>query len=319
MTDFIDAGAGLLLRIGMRRSRVFPGGWGDPLTIETLSDPATILRRPDPISIIWGRKEERRGHRVIRGRFASPNAKMLPEQARAVTIEKIEPAKGSSPLIVLLPAWNDHGFARRRVLAGELLRHNIGSLIFDIAFYGTRRTTNTQDQAIQTVADFALMGVTAIKDAHAIAATVDGPHGFAGFSMGGNLAALASATYGEPVATAALAASHSPGPVFLDGVLSNAVSWDALGGRQSAPQLRETLSSASVLNYDPHPHHAHAVLVAAENDGFVPFSAAAQLADHWGAELRTISGGHANALWRHSATLADAVHASCVRLDEARP
>lgn len=319
MTDLIDAGAGLLLRIGPRRSRVFPGGWGDPLAIEALSDPATLLRRPGPISIIWGRKEERRGHRVTRGHFTSPNAVMLATQSRAVTIEKIEPAKGSSPLIVILPAWNDHGFARRRVLAGELLERNIGSLIFDIAFYGSRRTTKDGEQAIQTVADFALMGVSAINEAHAIAATVDGPHGFAGFSMGGNLAALASATYEKPVATAALAASHSPGPVFMDGVLSKAISWGALGGRQSASQLRATLSSASVLNYDPQPHHTHAVLVAAESDGFVPFSAASELANHWDAELRTISGGHANALWRHSATLADAIRTSCDRLREAQP
>jgi predicted alpha/beta hydrolase family esterase len=103
--------------------------------------------------------------------------------------------------------------------------------------------------------------------------------------------------------------------VYLDGVLSNAISWDALGGRSEATRLREVLTSASVLRHEPKPHHAAAVLVAAEHDGFVPFSAAEALATHWGAELRIVLGGHATALWRHRPRLAEAIAASFRRLD----
>lgn len=318
MNDLIDLGAGLLLRVGSQRTKVFPRGWGDPLAIETLSDPDTLRSPTEPASIVWGRKQERRGHRITRGQFTSPSADMLPIEARAVTVEKLEPARGDAPMVVLLPAWNDHGFGQRRVIARELLERGIGSVIFDIAFYGGRRVTATNQQAIQTVADFGLMGVSAIKDAHAIAASLNRPHGFAGFSMGGNLAALASATYDKPVATAALAASHSPGPVYLDGVLSRAISWEPLGGIEVSDRLRAVLSSASALNYPARPHHAGAVLVAAPKDGFVPFAAASALAQHWGAELRTIPGGHATALWRHKPTLADAIRSSFDRLDGAR-
>jgi pimeloyl-ACP methyl ester carboxylesterase len=314
MAHLIDTAAGALLRFGPARSAVFPDGWGDELTLEMLSDP-TQLTEPIPAAeVVWGRKEEHRGHRITRGQFVSPCAPMLPSDARVVSIEQIEPSSGTAPLTLLLPAWNDHGFEQRRKLATLLLDRGVGSIMFDIPLYGSRRTTSEAEQAIRTVSDFALMGVGAVRDALSLAAATERPHGFAGFSMGGNLAALAAAASPRPVAMAGLAASHSPGPVYLDGVLSNAISWDALGGRSEADRLRSILTAASVLAFEPLPHHSAAVLVAAEKDGFVPFSAAEALAKHWQAELRTVPGGHATALWRHRPTLADAVAASFRRL-----
>ncbi len=114
---------------------------------------------------------------------------------------------------------------------------------------------------------------------------------------------------------AGMGASHSPGPVYLDGVLANAIVWDALGGRQAEPRLREFLTTASVLGFEPRPHHRSAVLLAAEDDGFVPFDAARALADHWSAEFRTLPGGHATALWRHLPTFAQAIADAFRRLD----
>ena len=217
--------------------------------------------------------------------------------------------------MILLPAWNEHGFEQRRTLASLLLGHGIGSVIFDVPLYGSRRVTSEREQAIRTVADFLLMGFGGIRDAMSLANTLQRPHGFAGFSMGGNLAALAAAASPNPVAMAGLAASHSPGPVYLDGVLSNAIQWDALGGREVEPRLRELLTTASVLEYTPKGHHRSAVLLAAENDGFVPLDAARALADHWSAELRTLPGGHATALWRHRPTFAQAIADAVRRLE----
>ncbi len=314
MAHIVDLAAGALLRFGPARSRVFPEGWGDELTLEMLRDPAQLTEPIPAADVVWGRKEEHRGHRITRGQFVSPCAPMLPPDARVVTIEQVEPSSGVAPLAILLPAWNDHGFEQRRKLAMLLLDRDVGSIMFDIPLYGSRRITSEAEQAIRTVSDFALMGVGAVRDALSLAAATRRPHGFAGFSMGGNLAALAAAASTRPAAMAGLAASHSPGPVYLDGVLSNAISWDALGGRSEAGRLRSILTAASVLAFEPKRHHAAAVLIAAEADGFVPFSAAEALAAHWQAEFRTVPGGHATALWRHRPTLADAIAASFRRL-----
>ncbi len=315
MTHFVDVAAGLFLRIGPSRSRIFPDGWGDQATLDMLSDPSALSDPVPAADIVWGRKEEHRGHRLTRGQFLSPSAPLLPPEARVVSFEQTEPPSGTAPLAILLPAWNDHGFEQRRTIASLLLEHGIGSLIFDVPLYGSRRVTSEREQAIRTVADFALMGFGGIRDALSLARALERPHGFAGFSMGGNLAALAAATSPGPAAMAGLAASHSPGPVYLDGVLANAIVWEALGGRDAEPRLRKFLTAASALEYEPRPHHQSAVLLAAESDGFVPFAAARALADHWSSEFRTLPGGHATALWRHRPTFARAIADAFQRLE----
>jgi hypothetical protein len=136
--------------------------------------------------------------------------------------------------------------------------------------------------------------------------------------MGANITAIVSATLDFPVATAALAASHSPGPVFLDGVLRHGIAWDALGGKGEEPRLRAILNSASVLRVPPAPHTAHAVVVGAKSDGYIPRTATTDLADHWpGSDLRIHPGGHATLIWYHKRLLVDAIEDSFDRLDMA--
>ncbi len=155
----IDSLAGVLYRFGPSATAVFPDGWGDRLTVEMLANPESITQPVAPAEVVWGRKEERVGHRVIRGQFTSPIAELLPLESRVVPVELVEPAVGSSRVAVLLPAWNDHGFEQRRKLAALLFEYGISSLMFDIPLYGGRRITTVQQQAIRTVADFALDGV----------------------------------------------------------------------------------------------------------------------------------------------------------------
>lgn len=309
MPHIVDSLAGLLYRFGPRSTHVFPDGWGDRLIVEMMSDSSGALTPVEPADVVWGRKEERVNRRVIRGQFTSPIADLLPPPARVVPVELIEPAVGSTRVAVLLPAWNDHGFEQRRKLAGLLADRGIAGLMFDIPLYGARRVGVIEDQAIRTVADFSLMGLGAVREARALLASLEPAKtpGVAGFSMGGNLAAIVGAVHDEPVAVAALAASHSPGPVYLDGVLRHAIRWEALGGTDQEAHLREVLSAASVLEFPARPHHASAIVLSAEGDGFVPGSATRALADHWGAEHRVIPGGHATALWRDRPAMADAV------------
>ena len=192
----------------------------------------------------------------------------------------------------------------------KLAQRGIASVILENPFYGVRRPQH-RDQPIHTVADFVLMGDGAVGEARAMLATLQPKEevGIGGYSMGGNMTAIVSTTMPFPVATAALAASHSPGPVYLNGVLRNGIDWEALGGEAaSRARLARLLYRASALLVEPPPHTSNAVIVAATRDGFVPARAATALHEHWpGSVLHWVDAGHATLLWWHKELLADAV------------
>ena len=317
MTHIFDRAAGAGLALAPTGSAVFSGGWGDRWSVELLSTPMTPASI-EPADIVWEPKTEHRGLRRRHGNFTSPTADLLPPSAQAVPIELIEPAAGSKRIVVLMPSWNDEGFDRRREIARLLVERRIASCYFDVPFYGARRVDPGRRLAIATVGEFALMGTGAVADAHAVLGALTpmfGGLGVGGFSMGGNLAALVSATTPLRLATGVMAASHSPGPVYLDGVLRRAIAWGALGGRTAEPELRSLLGAVTTTTTHPLPHHRAAIAVAGRGDGFVPPSAAAALVEHWpGCEARWLAGGHATLWWRHKTELADAIADSFDRL-----
>lgn len=314
----LDRLAKLLFLVDRKRLAVFPDGWGEPSHIDLLHRSPTVSPAP-PAEVVWSRKEEHRGFRIRRGVFPSPAADVLPPSLDRVAVEWIEPGGGTSRTVILFPAWNDHGFAERRKLGVLLAERGVGSVSFEAAFYGSRRTTPEPLHAIRTVGDFARLGYSAIIEGRALASafSLAGDVGVSGYSMGGNLAALASATLPGPLATAVFAASHSPGPVYLDGVLRSAIAWRALGTRHEAEEtLRRHLSAVSVLNLPPLPHHRSAVLIGATGDDFVPPEATRALHQHWeDSSLTWVRAGHATLLWRNRPLLADAIVRAFDRLD----
>lgn len=301
-----------------RRSRVFVDGWGDDEHLALFEGGLTAADSVPALEVNWSRKEEHTGYRVRRATLTSPVAHLLPAQARAMTVEWVEPGQGAERVVVLLPAWNDETFDLRRDFARRLSLRGVATLIADIPFYGRRRIHPDTGPAIRTVGDFALMGYGAVAEGRALVGLAGtlGQAGVSGFSMGGNLAAHVSATLPRSVATAPLAASHGPGPVYTTGALRRAIVWQSLGGRETAlPRLRDLFEHASILNLPSMAHSPAAVLVAGARDGFVPLELSRDLAAHWEAELRVIHGaGHGMLLWRHRAILVDAIVDSFDRL-----
>ncbi|MFC2176962.1 alpha/beta hydrolase family protein [Actinomycetota bacterium] len=312
----VDRLASIMVRRGPRRLRVFPGGWGDPAAIAQLDDIQGLQASPGAVSIRWGPTTYLADRTWRDGRFAAITD--VPSPAQTATVRLIEPSGGTNRLCLLMAAWNDHGYNTRQRLSDELVGHGIGSLILEIPYYGSRRTVPDGEQPIQTVGDFALMGMGAVSEGRALLNHFRDRYqmGVSGYSMGGNIGALVGATAGFPVAMAPLAASHSPGPVFLDGVISSGIQWDALGGPAAADRLRETLTAASALRVPAPSWSSAAVLVAAKSDGFIPKTAVEQLHQHWtGSELRWHRGGHATLLWRQRAVLARAIVDSFARVE----
>lgn len=318
MTHPIDRLGGTIVSRGPHRLRFFTDGWGDPSAIDAARMPSGD---PPPIAIEWLSDSTERGIGISVGVFESP-VSTLPDHARHGAVTRILPGDGADRMVVLMAAWNEHDSRARFGIARRLAQRGIGSLVLENPYYGIRRPTDHDGQPIRTVADFFQMGIGAVTEGRGLLATIreEGlTPGVAGYSMGGNIAALVSSTMPFPVATAPLAASYSPAPVYLDGALRGGIDWAALGGESSAEQrLRETLLRASVLDRPAPDHARHAVMVSARSDGYVPPAATRALHEHWpGSELRWIGGGHATLLWMHKGALATAIEESFLRLAHA--
>lgn len=311
----IDRLGGTIVSRGPQRLRFFTDGWGDLLAPQAAGLPSG---NPEPIAIEWVSDAAGDGIRISVGIFESPVA-VLPDHARHGAVTRILPVDGADRMVVLMAAWNEHDSRARFGIARRLANRGIGSLVLENPYYGIRRPTDHDGQPIRTVADFFRMGIGAVTEGRGLLASVrneDLIPGVAGYSMGGNIAALVSSTMSFPVATAPLAASYSPAPVYLDGALRGGIDWAALGGKSSAePRLREALLRASVLDRPPPDHARHAVLVSARSDGYVPPEATRALHAFWpGSELRWVGGGHATLLWMHKSALAAAIEDSFLRV-----
>ncbi len=313
----VDRFAALMIKHGPRRLRIFPGGWGDATAVQSLGDVSRFREETPEIAIAW-KAPRNLPDRVVRdGRFET--FADVPAEARIASIRVIEPLDGAERMCLLMAAWNDHGYGTRERLALELVNRGIGSVMLENPYYGGRRVMGPDEQPVHTVADFARMGFGAVAEGRALLHHFRGEHtmGVAGYSMGGNISALVGAAAGFPVAMAPLAPSHSPGPVFLEGVISRGIQWSALGGVSERGKLTEALGSVSVLRLPTPEWASAAVLVAGRSDGFVPSAATRQLHEHWvGSELRIIGGGHATMLVRQRPAFAEAIADSFNRLTE---
>lgn len=318
MRHLIDLGSVAVLRYGPKDIRFFTDGWGP----RELLEPIDIMAMPaDPLPVAW-LSENGDEHTITRhGTFTSP-LELLPSRARTGSVISIGPRSRSSRSVVLMPAWNEHEPRVRVAIARSLARRGIESIILENAYFGSRHPDPHSGHSIRTVADFMVMGASACIEARGLLATVresGRTAGVAGYSMGGNTAALVTATVPFPVASAPLAASHSPAPVFLDGVLRHGIAWDALGGQDQANRLRSVLGRVSVLHLDPPDHARHAIIVAARSDAYIPASATMDLADHWpGSILRWEPGGHATLVWLRKERLANAIVEAFDRFEPAR-
>jgi pimeloyl-ACP methyl ester carboxylesterase len=308
----VDRAASLLFRYGPASLKVFQNGWGDDDLIESIGV-AGPIEPPAPITITWADEVHTEAAVTLDGTFPSP-ADHLPAASRLAGVRKIVPHRPDGRLVVMVAAWNDHGYATRTGLATRLAARGVTTVMLENPYYGTRRAWD--DPPIRTVADFAVMGRAAVAEGRALLAHFSTSHrvGISGYSMGGNIAALIGALMDRPVAIAALAASHSPGPVWTDGIIRHMVDWEALGGEDETERLRATLLRASVLEVPPPPHTASAVIVGGTKDGYIPRTAVEALHAHWpGSDLRWLPAGHATMIWRHKDSLVDAIIASLER------
>ncbi|MCB1166399.1 MAG: alpha/beta hydrolase family protein [Leptospiraceae bacterium] len=311
----------------------FSGGLGDVEFLQSLPLSADVSAADVAVE-----KEENSG-KVLRRtlRFYSP-AKWLPEQGALARAEMILPTKFASsipanaPIFLHFAATGDETTLPRRKLLGEpLAERGIVSILLENPYYGRRRPKFQNDFVIGTLSDQFKMNQATILEGMALLKWLHSAGhrnlGLTGISMGGSMAASVAAASDLPVSVVACIAPVGPGPAFCYGALANRIDWQTLapelsdylgsnGGfangkfslSHSKRQLHRLMSVADLRNFAPPLQPERAILIAAENDGYVPLKSVVALHKHWkGSQLRTIPGGHVSAVLLNGHVFRDAI------------
>lgn len=282
----------------------FNEGWGDEGVIEQV---VRLLRSPPPpgeANLQWGQARHEKGWIERDGTFISPITDgTLPAESRTGRVQLLlpdGPRTAPAPVCIHLAATGEQTYERRRRLCAPLLARGIGALLLENPFYGQRRPTRQQGVDVRTVADMMTMGRAIIEEARALALWLRAhghPVGLSGYSMGGQMAALAAALLPFPVATAPASAPCTARQAFVEGLLSRVTCWSALGGHEGVEparrRLSEVLDATCLTQQPPPPAPEAAIFLVAREDGYIFAEGARRIHDHWpGSELRWLPGGH---------------------------
>ncbi|RYE82274.1 MAG: abhydrolase domain-containing 18, partial [Myxococcales bacterium] len=244
----------------------FDGGWGDEASIERV---VGQLRSPDParpIAITWGPERRERWGVEALGEFVSPvdDGTLPPESRRGRVLLQLPDTRGPGPVCIHLAATGEDGFERRKRLCAPLLQQGIGSLLLENPYYGARRPAAQRGSDISTVADLMVMGRAVVDETRSLAVWLhERGHrvGVSGYSMGGQMGALAAAFLPFPVAVASAAAPCTASQAFVDGLLARVTCWPALApdGDMLAARARLTgILDATCLTRQAPPSGARA-------------------------------------------------------------
>lgn len=230
-------------------TRFFERGWGKPENLQKLfqfrkiiSQRATcypLVPKDYPVQIV---SEQRHPDCVVlEGNFLTPLELHLPgvvpKAAQSAHFQVILPHNWSSvckPMCIHLAGTGDHFFWRRRnLIAKPLLREgNIGSIILENPFYGSRKPDNQVRSNLHNVSDIFVMGGCLILEClvllHWCERNGFGPLGITGLSMGGHMASLAATNWPKPLVLVPCLSWSTAATVFTTGVMSQSINWDML-------------------------------------------------------------------------------------------
>lgn len=304
----------------------FQDGWGDPGTIERVVDLLRSPTGPSQVELRWGPERVERGWIEREGTFLSPISDgTLPEASQFGHVLWMLPPRPHAtppPVVLHLAATGEHGYARRRRLCAPLLARGIGALLLENPLYGQRKPTYQRGSDVRTVAELVTMGRAIVEEARALAVWLHQrghPVGLSGYSMGGQMAALAAALLPFPVAVASASAPCTARQAFIEGLLSRVTCWSALSGPQDLQSAKSRLTEildATCLTQQPPPQRPDAaILLLARDDGYIFAEGAQRIHKHWpGSELRWLTGGHVSGYVAGIPALRQAIEDAVIRL-----
>lgn len=281
----------------LKRQPIFAEGWGELAPLETFGE---RLKTPSPgtgLKFEWGPIRRERALSVQDGTAHSP-AEILPSSLRTVHVRRILTPLPLKRRLIVPPSWGDAGYGPRMWLAGALVARGIEVWLLEGAYFGVREKPMTRAE------DFFRMGLGHIEEIRALLQTHhdDGvPTSLAGYSMAGQLGAMAVQSMPNEVPVVLMSAAPSPDTVFIEGPLSQQVKWDALGDG-ARERLRDAMRKVSVLDLPP-PISSRRAVALNQGDGIVDPAATERIGRHWSVEVKRFPTGHMGAYVFHRRAL----------------
>jgi hypothetical protein len=275
-------------------SQFFTDGWGDLGELEELR--ARIRERPDPAALDISIEEVRPGW--LRGRFISADAGAhLPEEVRRGGFDLLlPPDQPNAPVCLHFAGTGEAATLPRRLLGIPLIRRGIGALAVQHPYYGSRAPSGQYGTRVRQVTDYLWMLYLAVQEGRALLRWMrEEGHshlGVSGFSQGGFLATTIAAMERAPLAVVPLGAGLSPAQGLIDGPLSAAFDWDALGPG-GIERCRELVEELSPRHFQCPQRLDATIIMGGKDDAIITPQNVQALADLWaGAEVRWLPGGH---------------------------
>lgn len=124
---------------------------------------------------------------------------------------------------------------------------NLGAIILENPFYGTRKPADQRASSLHNVSDIFVMGGCLILESLTLLNWCEnmglGPFGITGLSMGGHMASLAATNYPKPLVLVPCLSWSTASAVFTEGVMTHSINWDVLETQYYADgEYREKLS-----------------------------------------------------------------------------
>lgn len=264
---------------------------------------------PPEIDVRWTSVRVEGGTRIRDGQLLSPSAD-LPPESRVMRVRLLEPREGEARgLVVVLASWGDEDVRIRTKLVGGAVRDGVAVLIPENPFYGARRRVGQVGASLRYASDFVAMGRGAIQEARSLLGWARSRYasvGVAGYSMGGQMAAMTAALSPWPLCVVSVAVATTPAHVFFDGPLIAEVRRAPLGEGGLA-RLRSVMEGLDVLALPPPRDVSRVLLVGTRADAIVPPADTEAIARYWGVHPRWINDGHVSAVLFRSHAMAQAV------------
>lgn len=289
----------------------FDHGFGDETILAT---PLVRNELPEPADVSPLRPSV--NDRIIR--FASPDRAFLPKESKYAQALVVMPADWdhTTPVCIQLPATGDEGFqARQKMVAEPLKELGIGSVILENPYYGVRRPHGQSKTYLRKVSELWSLGLAVVSETQALLEWLRHQGfqhlGVCGVSMGGAMMAHAVALTPYPLAACGCIAPHSATPVFLEGVLSHYVDWQAIGGEEGRERLGLQLDGSDIRNFPQPIRPDCAIWLAAKKDAYVDPDSSLLNAQAWpNSRLYWLNSGHVGTALFHRTQYIQAIEES---------
>jgi len=250
--------------------RMFKAGWGDQQVLNDLTEFSVTMKNANtcmhPVSNhfnvnqmnIVKDKTDNKNFRTYTGSFESPMNSLypglLPLESQTCHFKMILPKKWDNEnkkrICLHYAPTGDHGYYRRdSFLAQPLAKdYNMGSIIVENPFYGSRKPKNQTRSSTRHVTDIFSMGCSLMLEGQFLFSWLEsngyGPLGISGVSLGGHNASLTAAVWQKPLAIIPCLSWSSAAHTFSEGILSSQCYWDILQTELQSDQLLKDIHYA---------------------------------------------------------------------------